>query len=404
MTAISPQKTQPPSTEAVSTPQGVRQLSAIYFLNFASRGWAMPFISLYMVAVGFSATEIGFVVSARALVNMIGSPVVNSIADATGQHRRLFYALVVLMALAIIGLAAPVHTLWVAAMVIVWNMAGKSLVALQAQLTISWLRLREREIYGRVRAWGSLGWSATTFAAGTLLAIGGYPLMFVLSGLLNLLILPLAWVLPERTNNIKKETGPGAPRQTGFYIYLAAKLVYYIGGTSYGAFAFIYMEQVLGADPGMIGMLVGVVALAEIGPMILMDRLLRRIDVRLTMVVGMVGLAVTLIALAMLEGAALLLPLMLLRGVMQTFTIISTPLLVAQISHPANLARNQSLAGATAQGLAAFIAGPMMGIIYDTVGGSELFLIAGTICLASGVGLLILRRYLVPPIFAESVA
>lgn len=402
MTAISPQQTETESTESnetAQTSQGARQLSAMFFLNIASLGWVAPFISLYMVTLGFSATEIGFVVSAYALVNIIASPILNNYADRTGQHRRLFVGLIVTMSLAAIGLAAPISEFWIVLMIILWRGASVPLIALQAQLTITWLQLRQRDIFGRVRAVGSLGWTMSTFTAGTVLAIGGYPLMFVLSGLINLLILPLARMMPKdtNTNRVQKDTGSGASRQKGFYIFMAASFAFYIGRSTYFAFGFVYMEQGLGASVGMIGFLVGMTALSEVLPMILMDRVLKRVDVRLTMAAGMIAPAITFIVLALMDDTTWILPLMIFHGLAQTLTIISAPLLVSEISHPANLARNQSLAGATMNGSAAFIAGPIMGIIFDTVGGGEVLLIAGTISFAAGVALIIMRRYLVPP-------
>lgn len=397
MSAIS----QPQTTDfatTLSTPEGVARLSGMHFFNYAARGLVLPFAALYLASVGFTGAEIGLVFGLRSLSNLLLSPVLNDFADRTGRHRHLYYVLIFITAFATFGLATPQSPLWLGAMVIVWSGADKSVVALQSQLTISWLKLRDREIFGRVRAWGSVGWGVMTFTAGTLLAIGGYPLMFIVSGLSNLVLLPLARVLPERTAS-KEEvtTSTSAPRQTGFYILLGAMFFFSVCVVSYGSFGFVYMEQALGADAGYIGVLVGVVALTEVGPMIMMDRLLRRVDVRLTLASGFAGVGLVTGAMALLDGPALLMPLMLVRGLMQTFFLISLPLLVSQISHPANLARNQSLAVVTVPGLAGFLSGPIAGIIYDSAGGAALMAVAGVIGIGSGVALLIVRRRLVPP-------
>ncbi|NJM32884.1 MAG: hypothetical protein HC848_08570 [Limnobacter sp.] len=43
---------------------------------------------------------------------------------------------------------------------------------------------RKQAIYGRLRSWGSFGWAVTTLISGRIVTIGGYPLLFVLTGLI----------------------------------------------------------------------------------------------------------------------------------------------------------------------------------------------------------------------------
>src|SRR5690606_20762241 len=133
-----------------------------------------------------------------------------------------------------------------------------------------------------IRAWGSLGWAVTTFISGRIFAIGGFPLLFVMAGLCNLILLPIVRVLPERTTgHIKTErsaTKP-APRHPAFYILMVSTFLFYAGMNAIGAFSFIYLQNYLGATTEMVGIFASVAALAEIPSMMIIDRLLRRLNI-----------------------------------------------------------------------------------------------------------------------------
>ncbi len=373
---------------------GVRQLSAIQFFEFASRGLVMPFVSLYLVSVGFTGTEIGFILSAKALIDLTIAPAINSLADQYGQHRKLFYGLTLVAVVTAFGLAAPYGKIWLVAMVVMRNTADISGGTLVTQLTITWLGQRGRAIFGRVRSWGSIGWSVTTMLSGWFLSIGGYPFLFIVAGLNSLAVMPFARVLPERITNVKPSE-IDAPRQIGFYV-LGIIIFFFAAVTAaYSGFAYVYMQDDLGVEPGFIGVAVSVAAIAEIIPMILIDLLLKRMNVRVTLAIGAVGLACFLVILANLQGSALILPLMIARGTVFTLYSVSLPLLIAQVSHPANLARNQSIINVTIPGLAALLTGPISGWIFDTLGGRTLLLVMGSIGIAAGLTLYILREQLV---------
>ena len=371
---------------------GLYLIAAIQLMTFAARGLANPFVNLYLVSVGFTGTQIGFLSSISALVQLTVAPLLHSLADRTGRHQQLYFGLLTLNICACVGLVvfggAPIL---LGGMILFRDLADVPGTALLSQLTITWLEQRRRQIYGKLRAWGSFGWALTTMVSGGLFAIGGYPLLFILSALFNLGVLPLVRVLPPHTTEPRTNSAPTASRPRGFYILLLSVFLFFVGANAFNAFSYIYFKRDLGASNQMIGIISSLAALSEIPAMMLIDRLIRRSDIRVTLAVGLFGLGALWIAVSQLSGTALLIPLMLLRGTFFTLQVVSLTLLVSRISHPANVATNQSLAQVTIPGLAILLTGSASGWLFDHAGARSLFQIAALLAIFSA-GLLILAR------------
>ena len=147
----------------LSNARSLRPIAAVTFLNYAARGLTFPFISLYLVAVGFSGVQIGIVLSASAAIRLVVPPLLIAVADRLERHRQLYYLLVAGNAAATLGLvAAAVSQWWLGATVVIRDSLDMPSASLLSQLTITRLEQRGRDIYGRMRAWGSavLPWLA----------------------------------------------------------------------------------------------------------------------------------------------------------------------------------------------------------------------------------------------------
>ena len=220
--------------------------------------------------------------------------------------------------------------------------------------------------------------------SGAVIGVGGFALLFICSALLNLITLPFARSLPETTHeqsSRKNESTERAKRQSGFYLLMLSWFLFYVGMSALAAFMFVYFQQELGATDTLIGILASVAALAEIPSMIMIDALLRRVNIRSTLIVGMLGMAGTWVIVSVLQDTSLLIPLMIIRGTFYTFQTVGIALLVSRISHPTNVATNQAIAQVTMPALAVLITGPISGWIFDVLGGRILFqVVAGGQC------------------------
>lgn len=375
------------------------QLATLQFMTYAARGFVLPFINLYLVSVGFTGSQIGNLASFSALTQLIITPLLHTWADRTGLHRRLYYGLLIGNICACVGLVGMASSqLGLSLMVLLRDWTDLPGAALLSQLSLTWLEQHKRSIYGRLRGMGSFGWAVSTLIAGRIQSLG---LVFIASAASNAVLLPLVRILPKRANEPHAAASGSSKRPRGLIILLASLFVFYIGSSAFSAFSNVYYKYTLGASNEMVGLLASLAALSEIPAMMLIDYLLRRADLRLILVIGMLGLGGLWFLLAQLAGPTLLIPLMLTRGTFYTFQAVAMTLLVAMISPGATKATNQALAQATIPSVAVLVSGSLSGWLFDHIGPRQLFTLAALTASLAALIVLSAWRQLKAPITSE---
>jgi PPP family 3-phenylpropionic acid transporter len=364
-------------------------IAAVTFLNYAARGLTLPFISLYLVSMGFSGTDIGIILSLSALVRLIVPPLMNTLADRTSQHLLLYHVMLIGNAAATTGLVGTLVKPWMAAMVIIRDSLDGPSASLLGQLTITRLEQTGRNIFGKLRAWGSVGWAVATLVSGYIYGLGGYTLLFCVAGLLNLISLPFSRSLPRSTTLTEQQEQPEVSnrfnRSPAFYLLMASWFLFSIGMNASAGFMFLYFQQDLGSSNAMIGVLAGIASIAEVPPMLVIDSFVQRYSLRLTLIIGMLGMAGLWLSVTWLSGASLLIPLMIGRGVFYTFQVIAITLTISRISRPENVATNQVIAQVTVPALASLVTGALVGWIFDVFGARILLRLIALIALVAAV-------------------
>src|SRR5579859_2662596 len=130
------------------TRSALYRIALIHFTTFAARGLASPFISLYLISVGFTGTQIGLLSSVSALLQLTIAPVLHRLADQTGRHRQLYYGLLVGNICACLGIVIFAgNALPLSGMTLLRDSSDIPSAALLSQLTITWLD-KKQNIYG----------------------------------------------------------------------------------------------------------------------------------------------------------------------------------------------------------------------------------------------------------------
>lgn len=152
------------------------RLAGFYFSNFLILGLFLPFWPVYLQSQGFSPVEIGELLAVMLATRIVAPNFWGWVADHQGQPVRLIRMTSVLALLSFlpIYLGAGFWHLAVilAAMGWFWNAALPQFEVVTLQL------LGQRtEDYGRLRAWGSVGFIAAVIAGGQYLGQLGYERM-----------------------------------------------------------------------------------------------------------------------------------------------------------------------------------------------------------------------------------
>ncbi len=366
---------------------GSARLIALQLFSTAGLGMVYPYINLYLTEIGFSGALIGTLASVGAVLTLVLTPLLNSIADRLLLHRRLLMLYFGGFALASIIFATTHSYALIIVAVLLFRLTTGPSMTLGAQLTLSLLLRRGKTIFGGMRSFSALGFACASALAGSVFALGGYALTFTVGAILSLVSVQLSTIFPAKPKEKSKpEAGPKQPRNRGIYVLAASQ--FFVAMCTHNAFAFlfIHLSQNLGVDNMHIGLWAALLALVEFPFYYLTDALLPRVRLRITYIFGIIGIALTTLGLGIVPSLPLLLLLFVVRGMSWPAYQLSCYRLMNAISHPRNAATNQAIVQVTMPGIALLLTGSLYGWAYDHFGAGLFYALCA---LAAAIGVCI---------------
>lgn len=257
------------------------RLSGYYFFYFAFIGAFSPYFGLHLQSLGFSAWDIGLVMSQMQLMRLLGPNLWGWWADR-GQRRVPIVQLAGVVSL--LGFTAffwsrtlPGMLLAMAVLAFFWS------AALPLIETLTFDHLREaRARYSRIRVWGSIGFILAVLGTGALLdRLSTNSVLWVCWSLLAGII-ALAFALPEASTAVhahEKVSLGDILRRRPVQALLASGLAM---AAAHGAFYVFYSIHLtnLGYSKTEVGLLWSLGVLAEIGVFMVMVQLVKRYSLR----------------------------------------------------------------------------------------------------------------------------
>ena len=269
------------------------RLSAFYLFYFGSLGALMPYISLYLKALGFEAQAIGELIAIIMATKILAPNILGWIADKTGRHIALVRITSFLTVLCFLGLFLGKSYLWLAlvfgAFSFFWN---ASLPQFEA-ITIAHLG-KQVHRYSQIRLWGSIGFIIMVILLGWLfnfISITFLPILLI--GLFSGIWLS-SLLVPEKETRLLTVSNDSfyqiLKRPSVIVLFLTAFLMQASHGPYY-TFYSIYLED-YGYNRNLIGQLWALGVIAEVAIFLVMHRLLHRFDLKDLL---MISLALTAI-------------------------------------------------------------------------------------------------------------
>jgi PPP family 3-phenylpropionic acid transporter len=356
----------------------------LQLLSYSANALSKPYINLYLISVGVTASTIGILLSISALMEMTVPPILNRIADRFGWHRRLFVALLSAMALGHLLLISVNHIIVLAVATILVEYNFRPTVTLGLQLVITRMDQERRNAVGLIRSFSSLGFGLSSLLAGWLFTVGGYVLLFLSSAAAYLGSIGLTNSLPKTTtdqDDDKSNENKNVPRRRGFYVLALSMFFLMMGNRAGYAFWFVHFQENLGVSTSEISVIAALMALVEIPIFILLDRVLVHLDVRIAFIAGAIGMALIWELVGLLPSSVWIYPFMIFRGIVFAVFHLTTFLVIARVSFRANVATNQALIQGTIPSLATLLTGSIAGWLYDSMGATWLFTTAALVSL-----------------------
>ncbi|MGV7032401.1 MFS transporter [Methylobacterium symbioticum] len=167
----------PSSPASIQAPEpGAFRLSLLYAVVFVEIGIAMPFMPVWLDALGLDPTVIGLLLALPIATRIVATAPLMSLIDRGVGPRRLIVAgsLGLAVTYLLMPAAAPLGWPLLALLTVLNAVAGAPLVPSIDFLTLAAVRARPRLDYARIRMAGSIAFLAANLVGGALLgALGG---------------------------------------------------------------------------------------------------------------------------------------------------------------------------------------------------------------------------------------
>ncbi|AEG01057.1 MFS transporter [Methylomonas methanica] len=364
------------------------RLSGFYFCYFAILGAFLPFWSLYLKQIGFTATDIGELTGMLVATKIVAPYLWSWLADKTGRCLRLIRITSLFSTLTFCGFLVRHDYSWAAGVTVAFSFFWNATLPQFEAATLTHLKA-EPQRYSRIRLWGSVGFIAAVLGIGRFLddfSIDYLPWIIIGLLLSNWL---MALVTPEAVASHDNKAADSVRRilfKPELLAFFSVYMLLQVAHGPYYVFYSVFLQQ-HGYSTTLTGFLWALGVCAEILVFIWMYGLFKYISLR--------GLLLGSLALSML------------RWLMIAYGVDSLPVIVAaQLLHAASFgiahvvamqllyryfgdrhqSKGQALYSSLSFGLGGMLGSFYSGYLWDALGGGPVFVIAALAC---GVAFLI---------------
>ena len=375
-----------------------------YFFYFAAISTLFPYLVLYYGELSLTGSQIGFLTAISPLVVLFSAPLLTGIADSSHRH-RLVLALSLSGVMLIVLVLSAVSTFALLLFLILLFAFFMSPVNPLADSATMFMLGDRKDLYGRVRLGGTIGFGIASLIAGMVIQRAGLNSSFFMFAFLIFitLLFGLKLKFPEIDKKVSVSKGIKSllarPRWVWFFALV------FIGGLSLAivnTYLFLYLDE-LGASKTLMGFSMVVATISEIPLLFFSNRLIRRFGS-----LGLLVLALFVAGLRLLLFSAVHLPIGIvaiqcLQGL--TFPIVWVAGVAYANEHaPVGLnATAQGLFGSMLMGFGAAAGNFLGGILIDAYDTRTMFFTMGLITLVSLITLVLVEKRLPADTHAQTV-
>ncbi len=369
---------------------------AFYILYYSAAAFLTPYLVLYFQQLGFSGTQIGILVGIAPLLVLVGAPLWTWVADTTGSHRlimSLAITVTIIGAILFPFLKTLFPVIFAVAMI---NLFAAPINSMADSATMVMLG-GEKELYGRVRLGGSLGWGLAAPIAGMLTQAQGLKWAFWGYGILMLIGLIVSQGLVHSKSEGQNFIGSGVHSilsNHGWRLFLALAFTCGICFTATGNYLFPYLAE-LKADNTTMGFALTIATISEIPVLFFADRLISFFKAYGLLLFGLSMTGLRLLLFAWFNSVPAVLVIQLMQGLTFPAVWVAGVSYADENAPPGLHATAQGLFGAMVFGFGAATGGFIGGLLLESLGGRSLYLIYSLFAMIS-LAVIVLIKQRVP--------
>ena len=373
-----------------------------YLVFFGANACLFPYLVLYYQSLGFTGAQIGMLSALSPLITLAGAPLWAGIADTTHRH-KLVMGVTLLVSVGLVVVFPLLRTIApVLGLLLLFCFMISPITSFADTATMTMLGDR-KNMYGRVRMGGTIGYGVVASIAGVLIEKYGLNLAFWVYAALMF----IGFLVSRKFefNHIKQEVSIKHGIRQLFsnrrlVLFLAAAFVCGMAFMSINAYLSAYMAE-YGIGESINGVALGIAAIAELPVLFYADRLLARLKPHGMLILSMVATMVRLFLYATLVTKTGILVFQVINGITFASLWVAGVSYINEIAPPGLSATALGIFGATVFGFGSAAGGFLGAILFERVGGARMYAIFGALVLVALVAYLLLERQLPRVVYAE---
>lgn len=363
------------------------------FLLFAAMAFVVPFLVLYYQSLDFSGTQIGILTGLSPLVTMVCAPFWTGLADQTRRHRLIMSTVIVICIVILVVIPWLSTFIPILLLVLLYSAFNAPVGSFTDSATMFMLG-DKKELYGRIRLGGTIGFGIAASIAGVF--VQSYGLRYAFWG--SALLMFVALLVSQRL--VFGTAHTGAPITRGlrqllndkrWILFLTLALAGGFALAANNTYLFPYFKE-LGTTEALMGLALTIGTLSEIPVLFFGNRLLQRFTANGLLLLAMIISGLRLIALALVRTPDAALLIQLINGLTFPAMWIAGVAYADQYAPPGMRSTAQGLFGAIVFGLGLAIGGFVGGPILEKWGGQAVFLSYGVVVLVMTATVALLQQ------------
>jgi PPP family 3-phenylpropionic acid transporter len=369
---------------------------SFYFIYFAAIATYAPYMVLYYRNLEFSGAQIGTLTGITPLIALLSVPLWTGIADRTNRH-KLVMSLCMLVGIACLFILPSLRTFTlVLSLAVLSNFFFPAVSAFADNASMTMLE-GHKDLIGRVRLGGTIGFGITATLAGILVEDYGLKFAFWGGGAIFFLGFLVSRQLGHGKGFQKGSSPKGGVidllKNHQWLLFLTAAFTCGFAFAATNTYLFPYMD-VIGVDESLMGIALTVSTVAEIPIFIFANRLFKRFDSFKLLLFSMIMTGLRLLLFAIAPGQNFILFVMLLNGFAHPLTWIAGVTFADENAPEGYRATAQGLFSSVGMGLGGAVGGFTGGLIFENIGSRALYWIFGGIIFGAFAFVWIARKSL----------
>ncbi len=358
----------------------------IYYFSFYMFPALLTYLNIYLEGIGITATQIGMMNSVARALSILILPVWGMMADYFDANKKvLMIALggtgIFMFSFLLTDMYILIFILYIF-YVLFWSPGA----SLSDSLMLNYLKEKSDE-YGKYRVWGSIGYMATVTPFGFIIEQTQNRIMFFLAAFALLITTLIASRLPESDESVEVAT------LSDFKILLNNKLlfkflilIFLIRAPLSANFLYfpIFFNEAGGGET-LLGIAMVIASGSEIIIFQKSESFFNRLSIKKIFLLVTLFFSLRWLLIAFFPVPLILMLSQLLHGISFGLFHVATVYYISNIVGDAFKATGQNLYASTIS-VATVVSSFLGGIIYDQLGGANMYLLGGIITIIAGIG------------------